>query len=332
MATHDYEILNGSGLDVRTDLNAVLSAILSQNSSSTEPTTAVSGMFWYDTTAGILKQRNVNNDGWVEKWVVSDGRLATLNGPTFTGTVTLPTSTNLNGKTIATLDSPSFFGSVTAENLTASGSVSLPTTTSIGAISQTELSYLDGVSSNIQNQLSSKLTNTDYATSSVGGVVKVGDNLAINSGSLSVNLVDGYVTTARIHDGAVTVDKLPNYTSGSNLLALTNIEESTTGTSWSKLKEIRVKRSGVITVKFTLKTSNSNYASIGQIDVNDIIAGTQRSTTSTSYITYTEDITVNAGDLIQLYLKSSGATTQAYTNLLALYTGSEIDNCVVINN
>jgi len=243
MATHDYEILNGSGLDVRTDLNAVLSAILSLNSSGTEPTITVSGMFWYDTTAGIIKQRNLNNDGWIEKWRISDGRLATLNGPTFTGTVTLPTSTNLNGKTIATLDSPSFFGSATAENLTVIGSVSLPATTSIGTISQTELSYLDGVSSNIQNQFSllssSKLTNTDYATSSVGGVVKVGDNLAISSGSLSVNLSDNYVEsnmvaddaidTNNIIDNAVTTDKILNSSVSMDKIIPTTTSEYTHG-------------------------------------------------------------------------------------------------------
>lgn len=74
------------------------------------------------------------------------GNKAPLASPTFTGTVTAPTlsSTTANITT----------GNIT--NLTASTSAALPADTTIGVVSPTELSYLDGVTSALQTQLNAK--------------------------------------------------------------------------------------------------------------------------------------------------------------------------------
>ena len=66
MSTHDYVIANASGSSVRSDLNNALAAIVSNNSSSSEPSTKYSYMLWADTTNGILKIRNSANNAWVE--------------------------------------------------------------------------------------------------------------------------------------------------------------------------------------------------------------------------------------------------------------------------
>lgn len=65
MATHDYVLANAAGAAFRSDLNNALAAIVSQNSSATEPTTTYAYMPWFDTTNGILKFRNASNTGWV---------------------------------------------------------------------------------------------------------------------------------------------------------------------------------------------------------------------------------------------------------------------------
>jgi len=65
MATHDYVIANGTGAAVRSDLNQALAAIVSNNSSATEPTTTYPYMWWAHTTTGQLKLRNADDDGWV---------------------------------------------------------------------------------------------------------------------------------------------------------------------------------------------------------------------------------------------------------------------------
>jgi hypothetical protein len=63
---HDYVIDNSTGANVRADINNALAAIVSNNSSSSQPATRYAYMWWADTTTGILKIRNSANDGWVE--------------------------------------------------------------------------------------------------------------------------------------------------------------------------------------------------------------------------------------------------------------------------
>jgi len=65
MANHDYVIANGTGAAVRADLNNALAAIVSNNSSSSEPSTKYAYQWWADTTTGQLKLRNAANNGWV---------------------------------------------------------------------------------------------------------------------------------------------------------------------------------------------------------------------------------------------------------------------------
>ena len=66
MATHDYVIDNSTGANVRADINLVLQAILTNNSSSSAPSTTAAYMFWADTTSGTLKIRNSSDNAWVE--------------------------------------------------------------------------------------------------------------------------------------------------------------------------------------------------------------------------------------------------------------------------
>jgi hypothetical protein len=65
MATHDYVLDNATGANFRSDLNNALAAIVSNNSSSTEPSTKYAYQWWADTNEGVLKIRNSSNDGWV---------------------------------------------------------------------------------------------------------------------------------------------------------------------------------------------------------------------------------------------------------------------------
>ncbi len=65
MAVHDYVVANGTGQAVRQDLNNALAAIVSNNSSSSEPGTTYAYQWWADTNANVLKIRNSSNDGWI---------------------------------------------------------------------------------------------------------------------------------------------------------------------------------------------------------------------------------------------------------------------------
>ena len=65
MPTHDYIIANGTGAAVRADINLALSAIVSLNSSASEPATMYAYQLWADTALGLLKIRNSANSAWI---------------------------------------------------------------------------------------------------------------------------------------------------------------------------------------------------------------------------------------------------------------------------
>lgn len=81
MATHDYVLANQSGSSFRSDLNNALAAIVSQNSSATEPATTFAYQYWIDTSAtpALIKQRNAANDAWITLGEV-DGQTLIANG------------------------------------------------------------------------------------------------------------------------------------------------------------------------------------------------------------------------------------------------------------
>jgi len=105
MAQHDYDIANGTGAAVRTDINNVLDAVVSQNSGSSAPSTTFSYQQWADTSAGLLKIRNGANNAWVTVGALDQANLglATLASPNLSGNPTAPTpASGDNDTSIAT--------------------------------------------------------------------------------------------------------------------------------------------------------------------------------------------------------------------------------------
>lgn len=90
MSVHDYVIDNDTGANVRADINNVLAAIVSNNSSATAPPTTYPFMWWADTATGDLKIRDAANTSWVTvgSMATTNFGLAPLASPSFTGTVT----------------------------------------------------------------------------------------------------------------------------------------------------------------------------------------------------------------------------------------------------
>lgn len=72
MSTHDYVIDNQSAVAFRADLNAVLAALVTQNSNAVAPTTTFANMIWYDTATNILKKRNEANSGWISLGTIDE--------------------------------------------------------------------------------------------------------------------------------------------------------------------------------------------------------------------------------------------------------------------
>jgi len=97
MAQHDYTIDNQTFPSYRTDHNNSLSAIVSNNSGATEPSTTYAYQWWYDTSSNILKLRNADNDAWINIGTFDQ----TNDTVTLVGTEsTLPTITSISPDTI----------------------------------------------------------------------------------------------------------------------------------------------------------------------------------------------------------------------------------------
>ena len=142
MAQADYVISpNPTGLAMRTEVNQIFQAILTSNAGNVAPSTTQAGMLWGDTgnsSTYYLKIRNHTNDGWASLYAY-DVATKTIQ----------PMS---NGSTLTTL----LALKADLANPTFTGTVVLPSTTSIGTVSNTEIGYLDGVTSAIQTQLGTK--------------------------------------------------------------------------------------------------------------------------------------------------------------------------------
>ena len=85
----DYTIANDTGANVRSDINAVLSAIQTLNSGSSDPSANVAFQLSVNTTTSLLKIRNAANNGYVTIGNVTQTNLglAALAGATYTGKV-----------------------------------------------------------------------------------------------------------------------------------------------------------------------------------------------------------------------------------------------------
>ena len=95
MPTHDYVIDNQTAPNFRADLNQALQAIVSNNSSTSAPTTTYANMMWYDTTNNLLRMRNEADDAWIT--------LGTLDQVANTFTTT--SATNLTGTSTSNIQS-----------------------------------------------------------------------------------------------------------------------------------------------------------------------------------------------------------------------------------
>jgi microcystin-dependent protein len=69
----DYQVpAHPSGLDMRTQLNNIVLALLGDNCGPTTPTQTYPGMWWGDTTAKRWKHRTNADDGWVDVGPLDD--------------------------------------------------------------------------------------------------------------------------------------------------------------------------------------------------------------------------------------------------------------------
>jgi hypothetical protein len=99
-----------------------------------------------------------------------------------------------------------------------------------------------------------------------------------------------------------------NYTAGDRLLIKSVQETIATSITYIALKQIRLDRGGTLRISFKLRRVGGSLSVYGRVYRNGSAVGTERSTTSTSGDTYTQDISGwSAGDRIQVYGRTSDA-------------------------
>jgi hypothetical protein len=172
MADKDFKVKNGIDVAGNANIDGNLNAAKYQTSAPSSP---VTGQLWIDSdaSAGVLNQ----NDYLLKSDAsASSGYLLKTDAASTYETQAEAAST------YAPLASP-----------TLTGTVSLPSTTSIGDVSSIEIGYLNNASANIQTQLNSKAASS-AVVSSFNGVT--GAITGVNSVNGSTGAVTGLATTA----------------------------------------------------------------------------------------------------------------------------------------
>ena len=101
-------------------------------------------------------------------------------------------------------------------------------------------------------------------------------------------------------------------------------EKSTTSTSYVKLKETKLGTvpNSLTSIRISFDLKGSGNVVGARIYRNGAAIGAERSTTSTSFVTFTQDFTTTAwaeNDLIQIYAHASGGSTARVQNFRFYY-------------
>lgn len=136
----------------------------------------------------------------------------------------------------------------------------------------------------------------------------------------------------------LTVEETQNPIIASETLRHSNdAEKSLCNDSWTKVKEIKINCSEPITgplrIKFDLRGQTGNETCYGRIYRNGSPVGTERSTNSTSWTTFSEDIDGwQDNDLIQLYIRIFPADALMYARNFRIYGDADYKKIIKIGS
>jgi len=121
------------------------------------------------------------------------------------------------------------------------------------------------------------------------------------------------------------------YDAGDIRVVLESSMNISTATSYEKVKEIRIDKPGELRIRFDIKPEHygsPQETAYGRIYKNGAAVGAvQSSTDYTQWITKTEDISGwEAGDYLQLYVKTSDANSDTYVRNLEILCDSYADS------
>jgi len=134
---------------------------------------------------------------------------------------------------------------------------------------------------------------------------------------LALKVVSGFFDNITV-TGKATLSELvlSGYTAGTNVVRRLDATVSGFQSSfYGKARELQFCASGTIRVSYDLSSSSSSTTVYGKIYINGVaVEGTEQPKLGTSPTTYTNDVSVADGDLVQLYVKGSAGITIYVSN------------------
>ncbi len=138
---------------------------------------------------------------------------------------------------------------------------------------------------------------------------------------ISVPALDTTISSGQITDEIIIVRPVGFvYVSSSNVITSLDGEEANNSTTYTKEKELDpipddiFSNESELSIMFTLKSQAGFVTVYGRVYRNGVAVGTEQSTLNTNYVPYYETITGwSAGDLIQIYTRTTNASYSAYT-------------------
>jgi len=210
MPTHDYIISNGTGSVIRADINNALSAIVSNNSSNSEPATKYAYMWWADTSAGLLKIRNSANDAWITLFEL-DGTLTLEDGSNSAPALSFRDDSNTGIFSSAADNFDITTGGTTRVNVSSTGINVTGTVIDDGATHDGDVTFTGASANIIFDKSDNALEFADNAKAVFGnsGDLEIfhnaSDSVINDAGTGSLKLQLGGATKAEVVSGGFTV-------------------------------------------------------------------------------------------------------------------------------
>ena len=285
MSQHDFEILTAdanTGTAMRAAINAALQALASCSSGASEPTTMYAYQLWADTANSLLKMRNAANNAWITLGTLGSALLGLIDDTAYD-------ATSWNGVT----------DKAPSKNAVRDKFESL------------------GIPSKASSSEVATGTDDDkfVTAKAIKDSVNVPNVAPGNSGNVLTSNGSSWASSAPSGGNSFVAPTLYGTPTAELVIGAAPTERTTTSTSYTKLKQITVKKAGTYIIRFQIKNGNAGGTTNGRIYKNTgVEIGTERTTTtySTSYETFSEALTLAANDQIQIYIKTSNASYTAY--------------------
>ena len=307
MAQHDYNLINQSGANFRTDLNNALSAIVSNNSGATEPATMFAYELWVDTSNSVMKIRNSGNDGWITlPFSIAADNTVDINGGTINGITSLSFS---SGSTVASI--------LDEDNLSSDSATALATQQSIKAYVDSQVTAQDlDFQADSGGVLSIDLDSETFTLNGGTGITTVGaENTVTFSIDSTVATLTGSQTltnkTIDLDNNTLSNIETDNLKSGVLDTDLTSV--STSDDTLASAKAIKTYVDAAITAEDLDISDGSNSGSIDlDSETLGLLGGTGvTSALSGNNITFSIGQAVGTSDNVQFETVTANLTGQA---------------------